>query len=94
MFKKRRGINIPYEKQGLIYFNCVNYDDMPDEVKNKITNLCKEVGKEYADVLFVPDELHPWQLESSEECVKNDTRLEFPNGCTFMRFSRDSSYPG
>ena len=52
MFKKRRGICVPYEKQGLIYFNCVNYDDMPVEIQNKITNLCKEVGKEYADVLF------------------------------------------
>lgn len=52
MFKKRRGICVPYEKQGLIYFNCVNYYDMPVEIQNKITNLCKEVGKEYADVLF------------------------------------------
>lgn len=52
MFKKRRGIRIPYEKQGLIYFNCVNYNDMPENIQNKITDLCNEVGKEYADVLF------------------------------------------
>ena len=52
MFKKRRGIHIPYEKQGLIYFNCVNYKDMPEDVQNKISDLCNEVGKEYADVLF------------------------------------------
>ena len=36
MFKKRRGIRIPYEKQGLIYFNCVNYKDMPEDIQNKI----------------------------------------------------------
>lgn len=52
MFKKRRGIHIPYEKQGLIYFACVNYNDMPEDVQNKISDLCNEVGKEYADVLF------------------------------------------
>ena len=52
MFKKRRGINIPYEKQGLIYFECINFDDMPEDIQNKITDLCNEVGKEYADALF------------------------------------------
>ena len=52
MFKKRRGIKVPYEKQGLIYFECINYEDMPEDIQNKITDLCKEVGKEYADVLF------------------------------------------
>ena len=53
MFKKRRGIHIPYNKQGLIYFSCMNYKDMPEDVQNKIVNLCNEVGgKEYADVLF------------------------------------------
>ena len=52
MFKKRRGIHIPYEKQGLIYFTCVNYNDMPEDIQNKVSDLCNEVGKEYADVLF------------------------------------------
>ena len=52
MFKKRRGIHIPYEKQGLIYFNCVNYKDMPEDIQKKISDLCNEVGKEYSEVLF------------------------------------------
>lgn len=52
MFKKRRGIRIPYNKQGLIYFTCVNIADMPDDIQVKILNLCKEVGKEYAEVLY------------------------------------------
>ena len=51
-FKKRRGIHLPYNKQGLIYFTCVNYEDMPDDVQQKIVNLCNEVGKDYADALF------------------------------------------
>ena len=52
MFKKRRGIKLPYNKQGLIYFSCVNHNDMPDDVKQKIINLCNDVGKEHAEVLF------------------------------------------
>ena len=52
MFKKRRGINLPYEKQGLIYFTCMNYDDMPKHVQDKISYLCKKVGKEHAKALF------------------------------------------
>ena len=53
MFKKRRGINIPYNKQGLIYFTCMNIEDMPEDVQYKIVKLCDEVGKEeYRDVLY------------------------------------------
>ena len=52
MFKKRRGIHIPYNKQGLVYFTCVNYDEAPAHIQHKIERLCDEVGKEYSDVLF------------------------------------------
>jgi hypothetical protein len=52
MFKKRRGIHIPYEQQGLIYFTCVNIADMPEQIQNKIERLCDEVGKEYSEVLY------------------------------------------
>lgn len=44
MFKKRRGVHVPYNKQGLIYFTCVNYKDMPEEVQRKILNMCMEIG--------------------------------------------------
>ena len=52
MFKKRRGIKLPYNRQGLIYFTCMNYNDMPQHIQDKIVNLCNEVGKDYADVLY------------------------------------------
>ena len=52
MFKKRRGIKLSYNKQGLIYFTCMNYKDMPDYIKEKIIDLCEDVGKEYSEVLF------------------------------------------
>ncbi len=52
MFKKRRGIRLSYNKQGLIYFICVNENDMPKEVQQKILNLCIEVGKEDYKALY------------------------------------------
>lgn len=53
MFKKRRGIKLPYNKQGFIYFTCVNIDDMPDDIQNKIHNLCYDIGgDDYAEALF------------------------------------------
>ena len=53
MFKKRRGIKLSYNKQGLIYFICMNYKEMPVRIQKKISLLCDEVGKEYANVLFL-----------------------------------------
>ena len=53
MFKKRRGIKLPYEKQGLICFVCINYKDMPEDVQQKIKKLCDDVGGEkHSKVLF------------------------------------------
>lgn len=52
MFKKRRGIKLSYDEQGLIHFICVNFDKMPVEIKYKILQLCEEIGKEHAVVLF------------------------------------------
>ena len=52
MFKKRRGIQLPYNKQGLIYFICMNYKDMPEHILEKILKLCQEVAPEHYEVLF------------------------------------------
>ena len=52
MFKKRRGIRLSYNRQGLIYFVCINYYDMPKGIQAHIRALCEEVGKEYFDALF------------------------------------------
>jgi hypothetical protein len=52
MFKKRRGIKLPYNKQGLIYFTCVNHREMPEHIQDKIVSLCNEVGKEYSEALY------------------------------------------
>lgn len=52
MFKKRRGIKLPYNKQGLIYFTCMNVADMPEKTQERIKQLCAEIGKEHSEVLY------------------------------------------
>lgn len=52
MFKKRRGVKLSYNKQGLIYFVCMNLNEMPEEIQQKVTILCKEVAGEHSDALF------------------------------------------
>lgn len=52
MFKKMKSLNMSYNKQGLIYFTCANFDSQPPEVQDKILNLCMKIGKEYYQALF------------------------------------------
>ena len=50
LFKKRRGIHIPYNKQGLIYFTCVNVSSK--RIQDKIMKHCILAAGEDADALF------------------------------------------
>lgn len=48
MFKKRRGINVSYNKQGLIHFTCLDVKNQPEVIQRKVLNLCIEVaGEDY-----------------------------------------------
>lgn len=52
MFKASQHIHLPYNKQGLVYFICHNYDIQPPEVRKKINSLCDKCAKEHAPALF------------------------------------------
>lgn len=44
---------MPYKKQGLIHFTCLNFCDLPEAERQKIAGLCEQVGgREYAKALF------------------------------------------
>lgn len=76
MFRKRRGIHIPYNKQGLIYFICVNVKDVPQEVQQKILNLCIEVaGQDYKALYEVVTNDRKSVLSISLEYFINEKRL-------------------
>lgn len=52
MFRKKRGIKLPHDQQGFIYFTCLTYANQPPEIQKKIHNLCMEVAGEYYQALF------------------------------------------
>lgn len=52
MFRKMRGSKLPYMRQGLIYFVCQNFRDMPPEVQQRIVNLCLQCGGQHYQALF------------------------------------------
>ena len=52
MFKKRRGIHLPYNKQGLIYFTCMDIKNQPEYIQKKVQNLCAEVAGEDFRALY------------------------------------------
>ena len=52
MFRKLRGVRLPYNVQGLIYFTCATYRQQDQKTKAKIREICDSVGGEYAGALF------------------------------------------
>ena len=52
MFRKMRGVRLPYNNQGYIYFTCATYRQQSREIQAKINALCAEVGGEHSGALF------------------------------------------
>lgn len=52
MFKKRRGIKIPYNRQGLVYFACMDVKNMSQEEVDKIKQICSDIAGENAEALY------------------------------------------
>lgn len=51
-FRKLRGVKLPYIRQGLIRFTCLNYAEQAPDVREKIDRLCAAAGGDYASALF------------------------------------------
>lgn len=52
IFRKLRGVNLPYREQGRIWFTCVTFDQQPKKMQAKIRRLADECGGEHAEALF------------------------------------------
>lgn len=52
MFKKMRGIELPEEEQGYIYFVCLTHKKQSKETQSKILDLCLTYGAENWKALF------------------------------------------
>lgn len=52
MFKKRRGIRLSYNEQGLIYFACMNLMHQPPRLREAVRELCECIGGEDSEALY------------------------------------------
>lgn len=46
-----RGVPLPYVKQGLIRFTCLDYAELAADDRERIDALCESVGGPYSDAL-------------------------------------------
>lgn len=51
-FRYKKGIRVPYNEQGRIYFHCLGYDRLTKREKETIQRKCRQVGGEYAEALL------------------------------------------
>ena len=52
MFRYKKSIHVPYERQGYIYFVSRAYDELPEWQRGRIRQLCDKAGGEYAAALL------------------------------------------
>ena len=52
MFRYKRSIKVPYERQGYIYFASLRFAELPTWQQDKIRALCDKCGGEYAGALL------------------------------------------
>ena len=52
MFRFKAGINVPYARQGYIYFTSLRYTELHEDKQRKIRQLCKECGGQHSKALF------------------------------------------
>lgn len=51
-FRRKAGVNRPYEEQGYIYFKSRMYQRLPEKDKKMIRDLCAECAGDYFTALF------------------------------------------
>lgn len=80
-FRKIRGIRVPYERQGMIFFTLATYDTQPDNVRRKIDGLIRTVCKE--DPIYIAAmrdwliKQERWELVSLRIGVNEGTLLRY-----------------
>ena len=52
MFRYKKSIPVPYERQGYVFFVSKLYKELPPAAQQKIVNLCLECGGENYRALF------------------------------------------
>lgn len=51
-FKAHRSLGLSYPQQGLIFFICLNYEELDQRTREKIQLLCRQVGGAHENALL------------------------------------------
>ena len=95
MFRFKKGVSeVPYNRQGYIYFKSLLYKELPEEEKERIDQLCRQAGGEYWRALrvFVTTERANTVLDVMESLSE-----VLPNPVTNVAFvtrSHDTRFDG
>ena len=84
MFKKLRGIHLSYERQGFTRFVCLTYDEQPQDVKDRILNLCIRVAGDKYQALF--------ELMTTQKSVVSIAGKYFVSNSSMYNFRRKFYY--
>ena len=52
MFRFRKSVALPRERQGYIYYKSLCFRHLKERERDRLTRLCSQAGGEYADALF------------------------------------------
>lgn len=83
-FKRGKRYGLPYEKQGLIYFTCLNYKDLPKKQREKIDRLCEKIGGQHRRALLEAVTTEKTMLQVAME-YKVDESWLYRLVCRFFR---------
>lgn len=54
-FRPIKHIGVPYKKQVMIYATCLNYHSQPQEVRDRIDRLCRDICNDTAEAAALRD---------------------------------------
>ena len=72
MFRYKRGVPIPYNRQGYIYFQSRLYKELPSKDRAKIDQICKDAAGQYwrAVLEFVTTSANATYIEQKHHLSK------------------------
>lgn len=68
MFRYKKSVGVPYERQGYIYFKSLCYGQLPAEQRARLRKLCLQAGGEYRNALL---EFVTTDAGATEVCMKH-----------------------
>lgn len=80
-FKRLRGVALPEVKQGLIRYTCLDYNDQPKKIQERIDELCRECGRAHCAAL--------WEVMCTSRSITSIALRHYVSESTLYRMRKD-----